>query len=65
MIYEAYGYTYLSDGIYGDEYLGEFESKDEAVSFVCDHLDGMQYTGGSVVCLKHPDEEEGTLVFSV
>lgn len=63
MIYEVYGYCYLSDGVRGDQFIAEFTSKEEAVKVAFGIVDGMQYVDSSVYALACPNSESCSLVF--
>lgn len=65
MIYEVYGYTYLSDDVWGDLHLGDCTTYKEAVNLVSGCIDGIQFTGGSVYKITGEGEEDYELVFQV
>jgi hypothetical protein len=56
--YEVYGYTYLSDGVWGDMFIGYCDTLKSAGGLLESMVDGCQYTGGSVY-VYHGEDYEG------
>lgn len=47
-MYEVYGYSYLTEGIYGDLHICDCKTLKQAAKALEGIIDGLEFTGGSV-----------------